>query len=168
VRTVEHGTDISPETAALLAKHGTYVVPTLSPAALLERHGARVGLPAAGVEKVKGITTLMARSIENLTRAGVKLGIGTDLFGEEFHGMQGGELRLRGEVSPAIDVLRSATSIGAEILQKSGELGCIRPGALADILVLEGDPFADLGLFEDAERNIPMVMKGGHFVRCSL
>ncbi|SFM49942.1 Imidazolonepropionase [Bradyrhizobium sp. Rc3b] len=168
VRTVEHGTDISPETAALLAEHGTYVVPTLSPAALLERHGARVGLPPAGVEKVKGIITLMARSIENLTRAGVKLGIGTDLFGEEFHVMQGGELKLRGEVSPAIDVLRSATSIGAEILQKSGELGCIRPDALADILVLEGDPFADLGLFEDAARNIPMIMKSGQFVRCSL
>jgi imidazolonepropionase-like amidohydrolase len=110
----------------------------------------------------------MARSIENLARAGVKLGIGTDLFGEEFHGMQGGELRLRGEISPAIDVLRSATSIGAEILQRSGELGCIRPGALADILVLEGDPFTDLGLFADAERNMPVIMKGGAFVRCSL
>lgn len=168
VRTVEHGTDISPETAAFLAEYGTYVVPTLSPAALLERHGARVGLPPAGVEKVKGIITLMARSIENLTRAGVKLGMGTDLFGEEFHVMQGGELKLRGEVSPAIDVLRSATSIGAEILQKSGELGCIRPGALADILVLDSDPFLDLGLFEDAARNIPMIMKGGQFVRCSL
>ena len=62
----------------------------------------------------------------------------------------------------------SATSIGAEILQKSGELGCIRPGAFADILVLQGDPFSDLGLFEDAEANIPFVMKGGHIVRCSL
>lgn len=167
IRTVEHGTDIGTETAAFLAERGTYVVPTLSAGVLLARHGARVGLPPAGVEKVKGITEITLRSIENLTRAGVKLGIGTDLYGE-FHGLQGGELKLRGEVSPAIDVLRSATSIGAEILQKSGELGCIRPGALADILVLAGDPFADLGLFEDAERNIPLIMKGGDIVRCSL
>jgi imidazolonepropionase-like amidohydrolase len=168
IRTVEHGTDIGAPTAAFLAERGTYVVPTLSAGAVLSRHGARVGLPPAGVEKVRGITEITARSLENLIRAGVKLGLGTDLFGEEFHGLQGGELKLRGEISPAIDVLRSATSIGAEILQKSGELGCIRPGALADILVLRGNPFANLGLFEDAAANIPMIMKGGVIVRCSL
>lgn len=168
IRTVEHGTDICAETAVFLAEHGTYVVPTLSPAALLELHGARVGLPPAGVDKVKGITKVMARSIENLVAAGVKLGMGTDLFGEEFHVLQGGELKLRGEISPPIDVLRSATSIGAEILQMSGELGCISPNAYADILVLDGDPFKDLGLFENAERNIPLIMKGGSFVRSSL
>lgn len=168
IRTVEHGTDIGPQTATFLAERGVYVVPTLSAGAVLARHGARVGLPPAGVEKVKGITEVTARSLENLVRAGVKLGMGSDLFGEEFHGLQGGELKLRGEISAPLDVLRSATSIGAEILQKSGELGCIRPGALADILVLEGNPFADLGLFQDAGKNIPMLMKGGEVVRCSL
>ncbi len=168
IRTVEHGTDIGVQTATFLAERGVYVVPTLSAGSVLARHGARVGLPAAGVEKVRGITEVTARSLENLSRAGVKLGMGSDLFGEEFHGLQGGELKLRGEISAPLDVLRSATSIGAEILQKSGELGCIRPGALADILVLEGNPFADLGLFQDAEKNIPMIMKGGGIVRCSL
>ncbi|HEY0938603.1 MAG TPA: amidohydrolase family protein [Steroidobacter sp.] len=168
IRTVEHGTDIGEQTAAFLADCGTYVVPTLSAGAVLSRHGARVGLPPAGVEKLRGVTEITARSIENLTRAGVKLGMGTDLFGDEFHHLQGGELQLRGEISSPIEVLRSATSIGAEILQKSGELGCIRPGALADILVLQGDPFADLGLFANPETNIPVIMKGGEIVRCSL
>jgi imidazolonepropionase-like amidohydrolase len=168
IRTVEHGTDIGAQTATLLAGRGVYVVPTLSAGAVLARHGTRVGLPPAGVEKVKGITEVAARSLENLSRAGVKLGIGSDLFGEEFHGLQGGELKLRGEISPPIDVLRSATSIGAEILQKSGELGCIRTAAFADILVLQGNPFADLGLFEDPERNLAMIMKGGNVVRCLL
>jgi imidazolonepropionase-like amidohydrolase len=168
VRTVEHGTDIGAQTATFLAERGTYVVPTLSAGVVLARHGARVGIPPAGVEKVKGITEITLRSLETLARAGVKLGMGSDLFGEEFHALQGGELRLRGEISAPIDVLRSATSIGAEILQQSGELGCIRPGALADVLVLRGNPFADLGLFEDAERNIPMIMKGGNVVRCAL
>jgi imidazolonepropionase-like amidohydrolase len=168
IRTVEHGTDIGPETARFLAERGTYVVPTLSAGVILSRHGARVGLPPAGVEKVKGVTEITARSVETLMKAGVKLGIGTDLFGEEFHGLQGGELKLRGEISPALDVLRSATSIGAEILQKRGELGCIRPGALADVLVLAGNPLTDLGLFEDPARNIRLIMKGGNVVRSSL
>jgi imidazolonepropionase-like amidohydrolase len=135
---------------------------------VLARHGAQVGLPPAGVEKVRGITEVTLRSIQNLVDAGVKLGMGTDLFGEEFHGLQGGELKLRGEISAPVDVLRSATSVGAEILQKSGELGCIRPGALADLLVLQGNPFEDLGLFADAEHNIPIIMKGGKLVRCLL
>lgn len=117
---------------------------------------------------MKGITAGAARSIENLIRAGLKLGMGGDLFGEELHCLQGGELKLRGEISAPLDVLRSATSIGMEILQKSGELGCTRPGALADSLVLEGKPFANLGLFEDAGRNIPMIMKDGDVVRCLL
>lgn len=168
IRTVEHGTDIGEQTATFLAQRGTYVVPTLSAGAVLSQHGARVGLPPAGVEKVKGIAEVTARSVETLVRAGVKLGMGSDLFGEEFHRLQGGELKLRGEISSPIEVLRSATSIGAEILQKSGELGCIRPGAFADILVLQGNPFADLGLFSDAEANIPIIMKGGGMVRCSL
>ena len=167
IRTVEHGTDIGPETAALLAERGTYVVPTISVGALLARHAERLGLPPAGVEKVKGVTEVTLRSVETLIGAGVKLGIGTDLYGE-LHGMQGSELKLRGELSAPIDVLRSATSIGAEILQSSGDLGCIQPGAYADILVLEGDPFADLGLFEQPDRNIAMIMKGGELVRCSL
>ena len=78
---------------------------------------------------------------------------------------QGSELALRGEVNTPIDVLRSATSFNAELLQKSGELGCIAPDAYADIIVVNGNPLNDLTLFQDAEKNIPIVMKGGIFIR---
>lgn len=111
---------------------------------------------------------MMLASIETCQRAGVKLGLGTDLLGQAFHALQGGELSLRGELGPALDVLRSATSINAEILGKSGELGCIRAGAFADLLVLEGDPVRDLTLFRDPGRHIPVIMKGGRFVRNDL
>jgi imidazolonepropionase-like amidohydrolase len=64
-------------------------------------------------------------------------------------------------------VLRAATSVNAEILQKSGELGRIAPAAFADLLLLDSNPLEDLGLFRDPAR-IPVVMKAGEFVRNAL
>jgi imidazolonepropionase-like amidohydrolase len=110
----------------------------------------------------------MLRSIEVCARAGVKLGLGSDLLDHDFHPFQGGELELRGQVSKPIDVLRSATSINAEILQMPNELGCIKPGAFADILVLGANPFTELALFRTPLKNIPVVMKGGVIVRNGL
>jgi imidazolonepropionase-like amidohydrolase len=166
VRSIEHGTLINQdETASILAKNGTFVVPTLSAGDVLKRHVDKLKLPPAIVAKIKGVGNESLRSIEVCARAGVKLGFGTDLLDHAFHPFQGGEFELRGEVSKPIDVLRSATSINAEIIQMAGQLGCIQVGALADILVLEGNPFADLALFREPEKNIPVIMKGGTLVR---
>lgn len=165
VRTIEHGTVITENTALLAAEKDVYVVPTLSIANAIRQNGKQLGLSAEGLEKANGLFEEMLASIVICQKAGVKLGLGTDLLSKEFHPQQGGELALRGQVNSSIDVLRSATSVNAEILQKTGELGCIAPNAYADILVVNGDPFNDLALFQDAEKNIPIVMKGGVFVR---
>jgi imidazolonepropionase-like amidohydrolase len=71
-------------------------------------------------------------------------------------------------VSTPLEVLRSATSINAELLQRSDQLGCIKPGALADIVVLDFDPMKDLTPFIHAEQRIPLVMKNGEIVRNEL
>jgi imidazolonepropionase-like amidohydrolase len=163
VRTVEHGTEIHADTARLLARAGTFVVPTLSVGNVLREHGARIGIPPMGLEKIKGVAAATAQSIQNCLNAGVRLGLGADLLGHEFHPYQGGELALRGEFQKPIDVLRSATTINAEIVQMEGKLGCIAPDALADILVLDGDPFQDLVLFRDAA-NMAVIMRGGQIV----
>jgi imidazolonepropionase-like amidohydrolase len=75
---------------------------------------------------------------------------------------------LRGEVSSPLEVLRSATSINAQLLQRSDQLGCVKPGALADLIVLEFDPLKDLGPFAQAEQTISLVMKGGDIIRNEL
>jgi imidazolonepropionase-like amidohydrolase len=164
IRTVEHGTDIRADTAKLLAATNTFVVPTLSVGHILAEHGARIGIPPMGLEKIKGVADVTARSIENCLGAGVRLGLGADLLGHEFHPYQGGELALRGEFQKPIEVLRSATSINAEIVQMTGKLGCIAEGAFADMLVLDGDPLEDLSLFKDS-KNIPLITRGGEMVR---
>lgn len=168
VRSVEHGTLINrDETARLIAARKSFVVPTLSVIDALQRNAPAARLSAESMDKLKSIGDQAYRSIEVCHRAGVQLGLGTDLLGHAFHPLQGGELELRGRVQKPIEVLRSATSGNAALLQKSGELGQIAPGACADILVLDGNPVDDLALFREPAR-IPVVMKGGIFIRNAL
>ncbi len=168
IRSIEHASQISEKTANLIAASKAFVVPTLSVADVIRKHGPRLGVPPMGLQKIKGLYETMLGSIETCTRAGVKVGLGSDLLGHEFHPLQGGELSLRAEVNKPIDVLRSATSVNAELLQMRGQLGCIQPDAYADLLALNGNPLEDLSLFREPLINIALVMKGGVCVRNEL
>ena len=92
------------------------------------------------------------------------MGFGTDLMGEMI-AAQSGEFNLRANVLSPMEIIKSATSINAEILEKQGELGCIAAGALADILVVDGDPSEDIDLLSEARNGIVSIMKNGEFVR---
>jgi imidazolonepropionase-like amidohydrolase len=71
-------------------------------------------------------------------------------------------------VQRGVDILRSATSMNAEILQQKGKLGVIAPGALADLIVVRGDPLADPALLADPARNLAMIMQDGRLIRQEL
>ena len=62
-------------------------------------------------------------------------------------------------------MIRSATRVNAEILGRTGELGVVAVGALADLLVVDGDPLQDLALLADPESSLRLIMKGGRVVR---
>ena len=164
MRTIEHGTMLDQVTAEQIAASNAYVVPTLAIADGLANYSDQLALPPSSQGKLVGLLERCYESIECCRAAGVKLGLGTDLFGPR-HSRQGQEFMLRGEVSPAIDVLRSATSVNAEILQKSGELGCITEGALADLIVIDGNPLENLGLFIKPQETISLIMRDGDLVR---
>ena len=164
VRTIEHGSEILDDTAEAIVKAGAYVVPTLSVMHVIKDYSGQLGLPSSSHGKILRVHETMLAAMETCARHGVKLGLGSDLLGHEYMKLQGREFAYRGEVHPPLEVLRSATSINAEILREEGKLGCIAPKAHADLLVLEGDPMKDLSLFGDAS-NIPVIMKAGQFVR---
>lgn len=164
VRSLEHGTEISAPTAQLLAQKGVFVVPTLVVMDVLRRHGKDLSLPEAGREKLQGVYERMATSIQTCIEHGVRLGLGADLLDTRFHRLQGWELSMRAELSGPIDVLRSATSINAELLQMQGKLGCIQPGAYADLLLVDGDPTRDLRLFRQPEQTLLLILKAGEVV----
>lgn len=169
VRTIEHGTMIDKDdTARLIAEKRAFVVPTLSVVDLMLKHAADLKHLMTQPEKLaflKTVYRVMLESIERCRRAGVRLGLGTDLLGLDFHPHQCGELELRGEVEQPVDVLRSATSINAEIVQHSGLLGCIKPQAYADLIVVDGNPLQDLGVFRRPLETIPVIVKNGEIIR---
>jgi imidazolonepropionase-like amidohydrolase len=141
VRTIEHGNLLDAPTAALMADHGAYLVPTLATYDAMDRRGAELGLAAVSQAKNREVLDAGRRAVEVARAAGVRVGFGTDLMGPlEDEQLQG--LRLQVEVDGPIEALRSATSVNADILGRD-DLGRIAPGAVADLLLLDGDVVAD-------------------------
>jgi imidazolonepropionase-like amidohydrolase len=70
-------------------------------------------------------------------------------------------------LSPA-EIIRSATSINAELLQMAGKLGVVAPGATADLLVVDGNPLKKLALLEGQGAHLKAIMKGGKFFKNEL
>ena len=89
------------------------------------------------------------------------MGLGCDLHGHENLKTQGRELWLRGQIQKPIEVLRSATTINAEIIQMKNRLGVIKEDAFADLLIIKGDPLKDLSIFIHSEENILLLIKDG-------
>ncbi|MGE0797432.1 MAG: amidohydrolase family protein [Lautropia sp.] len=164
VRTIEHGNLVDAETAALMAAEGAFMVPTLVTYEALAGEGARYGLPPESVEKIASVRTAGLGALEILRDAGVRMGFGTDLLGPS-HRLQSDEFRIRAQVLAPLEVLRSATVVGAEVLGETGRLGVVAPGAWADLLVVDGDPLADLGCLAGQGERIALVMKGGR-IQC--
>jgi imidazolonepropionase-like amidohydrolase len=164
VRSIEHGTLIDEDTAILVSKRGAYVVPTIAVIFALMDDGARMGLTESSREKLVQVHGNALRSLEIMKRAGVKMGFGTDLLGEQ-HERRGQEFDLRSQVLSPFEIMHSATAINAEILQMEGRLGTIRAGALADLLLVNGNPLADIKLVAGNGRHITHIMIDGRFVK---
>ena len=160
VRSIEHGNLIDAPTADLMAARGAYAVPTLVTYEALARDGVRLGLGPESAAKVEQVRAAGLKSLALFKAAGVKMALGTDLLGGA-HGLQSEELLIRAQVQTPLEVLQSATLIGAEVLGQVGELGEVVPGARADLLLLDGDPLADLSVLAGQGERIALVMQGG-------
>ena len=164
VRTIEHGNLIDEAAAKLAASKGAYMVPTLVTYTVLEEEGRKSGWSEAMLEKLRIVKEAGLSSIEICRRAGVKLGLGTDLLGDSFD-HQSREFLIRAEAETPREVLHSATRINAEILNQTGRLGEITPGAKADILLLDDNPFDDLTVLQDQGAHMPVIMKDGYIYK---
>jgi imidazolonepropionase-like amidohydrolase len=167
VRSIDHCTIITEETAKLIAAADgkTFAVPTIAVQEQIMRHGPELGLFGESLEKIKVAHAAAYRSMEYLHRAGARLGMGTDLFEERFHPMQNQEFSFRADIFKPIDLLRSATSVNAEIMQKSGQVGSIEPGAYADVIAIDANPLQDIHVMARPDQHFSMIMKGGEYVR---
>ncbi len=167
VRSLEHCNLIEERTARQAAKAGAIACPTLVTYQALKDEGASLGLPPESVAKIDTVRLKGLESLEIMRRAGLTMAFGTDLLGE-MHRHQSEEFVIRAQVLPAIEVIRSTTAHAAKLLRMEGQVGCVRPGAFADLIVVEGDPLKDLSLLTGQGRHLGAIMLGGRFVKDQL
>ena len=138
VETIEHGDGGTPEVFRLMKERGVALCPTLSIASGNNIERKRAAFKAA-------------------LDAGVTIASGSDV-GVFAHGDNALELETMVKFGmPLIDALRSATSVNARVMHMSDKIGSIKPGLLADVIAVEGDPTKDVS----ALRKVRFVMKGG-------
>jgi imidazolonepropionase-like amidohydrolase len=164
VRTIEHGNLIDAPTAALMAERGAYLVPTLVAYDALKRRGPDYGLSAVSLAKNEVVLEAGLRSLEICRAAGVKIGFGSDLLGQ-LQTDHCAEFTLRAGLMSPPEIIRSATLVNAEIVRQTGRLGELVPGAFADLLVVDGDPYRDLGVFRSDGGRLDVIMASGVLVR---
>jgi imidazolonepropionase-like amidohydrolase len=164
VRSIEHGNLVDEETAGLYVEKGVFFVPTLVVLFTMANEGRKHGLLPHVLEKVPEVFEHGTRALEICHRRGVKIVYGTDLLGT-MQDRQSEEFLIRAEIQKPIDVIRSATSIAAELFQMSGEIGVVAEGARADLLVIDGDPTESLQLLQGQGRHMKVIMKGGRLFK---
>jgi imidazolonepropionase-like amidohydrolase len=153
VETIEHGNGATSDVYKLMVKHSVALCPTLAAGdAISQYRGWNKGIdpdPPQIQNKKK--------SFKAALDAGVTICFGGDV-GVYPHGDNVRELEMMVEYGmPAEDVLRSATSINADLFHIQKTVGRIQAGLLADLIAVNGDPAADIS----ALRNVQLVMKDG-------
>lgn len=164
VHSLEHCNLIEAETAKLAASRGAVAVPTLVTYDKLVIDGPKLGFPPDSVAKVDVVRSAGMNSLAVMKKAGLAMAYGSDLLGE-MHKYQSEEFVIRGRALPAHEVIGSATHVAAKLLRLEGKIGTIAPGAHADLIVVDGDPLKDLSLLTRQGKHIPLIMKGGAFMK---
>lgn len=164
-RTIEHGNFLDEEAAADMVAAGAFLVPTVATYVMASRHPERYDYTAEITAKVNSAADGAMRSLEVAARNGVKIGSGSDLLGEELAWLNH-ELELKAEVLGTHEALRSATSVNAELLDRS-DIGLLEPGRRADLVVVDANPLNDISVLGQLEA-IQLVMKDGLVHRSTL
>jgi len=164
VRTIEHGNLIDDDAASVMAERGAFVVPTLITYEACRTDGAEAGFPPDSLVKNAAVLQKGLDSLEIYKRHKVRMAYGSDLLGT-MHQRQSEELMLRTRTFSAYEVICQATSVAAEVLNKTGKLGVVAAGAIADLLVVDGDPLKNMGLLGEQGRHLDLIMKQGQFFK---
>ena len=158
VDSIEHGTLLDEEGAALMEKNGTWLVPTMSVMQRYAAMGGGSGLDAVALEKSRLILKYQADAFTCALKHRIKIAFGLDddpdYLPNEFSAM------VQGGLQP-IEALQAASIRAAELLGLSSEIGSLEPGKIADVIAVSGDPTSDIR----AMQKVVFVMKGGVILR---
>ena len=157
---IEHGLDLDDATVAQMVRQGTWYCPTLN---VYYEGWAPEGTPAGQRDRKRA--AVHGPSFQKALKAGVKIVFGTDVGGFSWSEPIAAEFsRMVGLGMAPTAALRSATSLPAEMLGLSGQIGVVAPGAYADVIAVRGDPLKDI---KELER-VGFVMKDGKMFKNDL
>ncbi len=163
VRSIEHGNLLDDESIRLFTENDAFLVPTLVTYERLKAEGVRHGLPQASADKVDSVLYAGLKALEAADQGGVNIAYGSDLLGDMWK-WQSKEFEIRSQVQSAGAVLRSATTVAARLLNQEGELGIIREGAQADIVLLNANPLDDIAVLAEPQKSVRHVFVRGGLV----
>jgi imidazolonepropionase-like amidohydrolase len=164
VHSLEHCNLIKPDTAKLAASRGCVAVPTLVTFDKLSSEGAQYGVPPESLAKVDDVRLRGMESLSVMREAGLPMAFGTDLLGP-MHKHQAEEFVIRGRVLPAHEVIATTTGQAAKLLRMEGRIGTVAAGAFADLIIVDGNPLADLSLLTHQGAHMSLIMQGGRMVK---
>jgi len=164
VKVIEHGHLMDEASAKLIAEKGIWL--SFQP---FTDDGFAPPLAPENMLRLKEVWTGTDQTIAFAKKYKIKLAWGTDiLFSAAGATRQGMELTKMSKWYSPAEVLTMATSTNAELLKLSGrrdpypgKLGVVEEGALADLLLVDGDPLTNIKLLEDASKNFVVIMKDG-------
>jgi imidazolonepropionase-like amidohydrolase len=172
VKCIEHGMLMDDATAKLMAEKGIWLSMQPLPEDL------RLGFPVGSVQRAKAdeVWPGIAKTYELAKKYKIKTAWGTDvLFSAALAKQQGAILASLARWYTPAEALVMATSTNAELLALSGKrnpypgkLGVVEVGAFADLLLVDGDPLADIKLIEDPAKNFVVIMKDGKIYKNSI
>ena len=151
VDTIEHGSDLDERLVERMIKQETWLCPTLTITEFVITRGEARGIPREAIEKGRPVRERRAESMLIAYRAGVKIFMGTDSCNTMPFGLHAWELELMQRqmgMSP-LEAITVSTSRAADALGIGTMTGTIEPGKWADLLVVDGDPLADLKILQD-------------------
>jgi imidazolonepropionase-like amidohydrolase len=169
VRSIEHGLLIDEPTAKLCAEKGVVI----STQVLVFRIGADLpGMSEVNRRKMAEVLAGQDNLMRLIKKYGIKTGFGTDLVFGGYTEVNR-EFTARADYFTPLEILRQATSESAEIVRMAGKLnhhgnfGEVHEGWVADLLLIEGDPFTDISILEHPDQALAVIMKEGRIYRGS-
>jgi imidazolonepropionase-like amidohydrolase len=156
-RSIEHGTYMDAEAAAVLKKNGTWYVPTLYVIEPILAPGNPLKIPEQSLEKARGVRSHMREAFKTALKSGVRIAFGTDA-GVFPHGTQVKEFKIYTDLGMTpMQAILTATMSAADLMSWSGKVGVVASGSYADMIAVAGDPLRDITELE----RVKWVMKGG-------
>jgi imidazolonepropionase-like amidohydrolase len=162
-RSIEHGTYLDEEAIAMMARKGTYLVPTIYVGDYYNDPRNQLREQAIADDYSKNYRHIFLDLIGKAHRAGVKVVAGVDLGGYDYDPtVYVRELAVLMEAGmTSMEAIKAATSVPAEMLEQAANIGAIEAGRKADLIAVMGNPLDDISLLE----KVDFVMKDGRVVK---